>query len=153
MVKIVSANYRNRASEFRWLLRDENQHPSKAVEYKQIDAIGVAFCPSTDFEDGFGCSTVAYCLEATGTNQVSPPAPDDSVRLSFARFGGFFYETPKDGQQVDEFDDDLEAVPAVKTLRLNSDGSMYAVLPAEGETVDPWAKAESKTDARATVPA
>lgn len=63
-MKIVSANYNNRDSDYKWLVRDENEPAQKAVACKAVNATGVSFITSPDYEQGFGCSMVARCETA-----------------------------------------------------------------------------------------
>lgn len=51
-MKIISANYRNRDSEKKWLVRDESQTPEEAVEASTVQAKGVRFCRSGAAEQG-----------------------------------------------------------------------------------------------------
>lgn len=131
---IVSANYRDRTSKYRWLIRDESQDPRQARAFKAIDATGVAFCPSTQWESGFGCSTVAFCETAVGYGPMVtavddeplshlPALIDNSVPLHF-NGRSFFIDKPDEGTAW---------VPTCANLRLNSDGSMHAVIEAAVE--------------------
>lgn len=117
MTMIVSANYRNRQSEFRWLVRDAKQDPSEAVAYRTVTATGVAFCPSTAFETGFGCSTVAFCKSAIGSND--PSNHDPKVQKVRLRFNGAYFVDPQ-GHDVS----------VCESLHLGADGSMHAGLEA-----------------------
>jgi len=113
--KIVSANYNDRESPYRWLVRDEGQHPSEAVAFMSVVLTNAIFCPSSDHESGFGCSIVAFCDEAIGSNNdVSP----DTKKLSITilNFSGTVFYDPETDQNV----------PSCKTLVLNTDGSMQA---------------------------
>jgi|GEM_PF-1287252 len=116
-MRIVSANFNNRRSPQRWLIRDHNQSPEQAVAVVGVIAYNIAFCPSTTYEAGFGCSTVAFCERAEGMD--NPVVPAGAVRL---KFRGFSFYGPDD-----------EEVPACKTLVLMPDGAMYGLLEDEKE--------------------
>jgi hypothetical protein len=75
---IISANYRDRSSQYRWLVRRMDQSPQEAVAYETVHAKGIIFCPSTAYETGFGCSVVAYAHEVTTSG------PEKTVKLRFA---------------------------------------------------------------------
>jgi hypothetical protein len=115
-MKIVSANYRDRRSKKPWLVRNASEHPRKAVAFKEVHIKGhTTFCTSERYEQGFGCSVVASCQEATGTNDSFPTQLSEvKTRIHFNVF-----------RFVDEAGND---VPECKELLLRADGSMYAVL-------------------------
>ncbi len=60
---IVSANYRDRSSPLKWLVRPAISSPAAAVACKSIEATGVKFVetPFGSGEMGFGCRIVAEC--------------------------------------------------------------------------------------------
>lgn len=114
--KIVSANYNDRGgrnTKHPWLIRDFGQPPEKAVPAKAVLATGVDFCPSTDYERGFGCSTVAFCKTAIAANNVKA----DGVPVSFL-IDGFYRKDTRD------------PIESCEQLILAADGSMYATLKA-----------------------
>lgn len=81
---IVSANYRDRSSPLRWLLRSGGSEPVEASPFTALVANGVEFCPSSDYEEGFGCSIVAYCDGAQGfADNADVMIPDGAIRISF----------------------------------------------------------------------
>lgn len=125
---IVSANYRDRSSANRWLLRKWGQPPEKATAHQAIVASGVVFCPSTAFESGFGCSTVAYCEHAAGFDE-SQALPEGAVRLRFV--GDSFYVNGDGSRHVEK----------CAQLILMSDGAMYAILGATAQSADATEKA------------
>ena len=110
-MKIVSANYLDRNSPLRWLIRDENEHPRKAVAVKSVIATGVIFGNSSAYESGFGCATVAICKSAVAANL---PTEHKGRRL---RFSGYRF-----------LDEEGKEVPACDTLFLAEDGRMYAIV-------------------------
>jgi hypothetical protein len=117
--KIVSANYRDRedaTNQGRWLIRDFEQAPREAVEVKQVIATNVAFCPSSAWETGFGCTTVAFCEAAeVQTEELSIDALKEQgfVKLRFEGYRFFNRKTH---------------VETCQQLLLRSDGSMYAIV-------------------------
>jgi hypothetical protein len=105
---IVSANYRNRYAKSRWLVRKVGQKPEEALEYKSVAAKGVTFRDSDAYEQGFGCSTVAYCESAVGDTKGFT----DGQRLRFDRY---MFIDPN-GNYVEK----------VAELALHPDGSMIS---------------------------
>lgn len=63
--KIVSANYQDRESSLKWLVRDEGAPLESAIAYSSLVASGVVFTESGDEERGFGCRVVALCDAVT----------------------------------------------------------------------------------------
>jgi len=116
---IVSANYRDRRSSNPWLIREESQHPSEAVECKAVIATDVAFCPSSSFEEGFGCSTVAFCDTAEGFD--SDVGSDVGNPLHF--YGHSFFSSKKYTSR--------DRVPTCGFLILHADRSMQFGRRAE----------------------
>ena len=111
---IVSANYRDRDSKYKWLVREEGQKPQEAIAVLAVICVGVAFCPATDWETGFGCSTIALC------DDVSYKAEDvEPVEVDLKFSGHSFYN----GKNV---------VETVAELTLGSDGKMKAKLNRKG---------------------
>jgi hypothetical protein len=58
---VVSANYRNRNSNYKWLVRRIDEPIEKAVACEEVYCIGVTFTNSNAEEKGFGCGVVAVC--------------------------------------------------------------------------------------------
>ena len=111
---IVSSNYRDRSSKYKWLVREEGQMPELAIAVLAVTCIGVAFCPATDWETGFGCSTIALC------DDVSYKAEDvEPVEVPLTFSGHSFYNGKT-------------AVDTVDELTLTSDGKMKAKLKRKG---------------------
>lgn len=125
-MKVVSPNYRDRKSEFKWLIRDQNDHPDKAVAFKNVTAVGVTFGPSNAHELGYGCAIVAYCTTAIGTNHME----DDPNRITFT---GFNFVDSK-GQQIS----------TAPYLRLDENGKMFAMLHGNVATRAPEPKVKRK---------
>jgi hypothetical protein len=109
---IISANYRDRSSPYKWLVRRSDQQPQEAVAYKTVRAKGVIFCPSTAYESGFGCSVVAFAHE------VVTEGPEHTIKLKFTGPSGgnlFVDETGKAHEEVAELflgnEGEITAVP------------------------------------------
>jgi hypothetical protein len=112
-LKIVSANYHDRNSDHRWLIRDADQDPEQAVAVKSVIATDVAFCQSTSYEAGFGCSIVAQCQ--TAEEAENPEQIGERLRFDFDAF----------------YTKDRVRVPTCHQLLLKEDGSMWAIIKAE----------------------
>ncbi len=107
---IVSANYRDRNSRYRWLIRRENEELSKAVAYQSVTATGVKFRDSNKEEEGFGCKMVAFCETAEGENPEPQKVKLHFNGTSFVRAGT------------------REVVEKCSSLTLGADGSVSAVV-------------------------
>lgn len=92
MAQIVSANYRNRQSPYRWLIRDEDEPLEKARACKSLVATNFTFQQSSPEEDGFGCRVVARCETAVGS---------DFERRAKVRFDGRKF-VDEDGSVVEQ---------------------------------------------------
>lgn len=110
--KIVSANYRDRKSPYRWLIRQEDQPVESARAFKSVKARGVKIISSNAIEEGFGCRIVAKCQAADGFD----PEPDAPV-VKTLRFDHDAFKDDR-GRRVDEM---LE-------LDLGEDGSIKATV-------------------------
>jgi len=110
---VISANYRNRDSANKWLVRRSNEHPDLAVERSSVHAKGVIFCPSTDYETGFGCTVVAYADEVMEEGS----APENAVKLWFTGPRG-------DNDFVDEGG---KSYPELAELHLGANGEIMGV--------------------------
>jgi hypothetical protein len=111
---IVSANYLDRESPERWLVRDSSQ-PEAAVAHRGVIAHGVAFCPASDYEAGFGCNVVAHCENAIGGSE-DVAIPEGATPLKLVKKIGLFFN-----------EDYSLVVETCDILNLRSDGSTYAV--------------------------
>lgn len=112
---VLSANYLDRNSPNKWLLRESSQKAKEATEWLAVIATDVIFRQSTQYEQGFGCSRVAYCKGiqskiGTGTIEL----PKNAVRL---KFGTLHFIGPNDN-----------VVESCKQLFCNHKGEVYAVL-------------------------
>lgn len=113
VMKIVSANYRNRDSDMRWLVRDEGAPLDSVVECKSLKANEVVFYQSSAEERGFGCSIVARCKRVEILGDTMQKKGKRQVTLRFERDHFCAIET-------------AERVGKCTTLNLNPDGSIYA---------------------------
>lgn len=72
---VVSANYRDRASEYKWLVRRIDEPIEKAVACQVVYCSGVIFGDSNKAEKGFDCNRVAFCENV----QVKYPETDHDL--------------------------------------------------------------------------
>ena len=107
---IVSRNYRDRESPFKWLIRKATEAIENAKAYKNVIAERVTFSESSDGERGFGCRVVAIAESATGSDPELTP-----VALKFV---GYEFQRTDTGESVEEVD----------VLELKEDGSMLATI-------------------------
>lgn len=120
-MKVVTANYRDRKSKLKWLVRDEDQPIHLAVPFNAIMATGVEFKPSNEDEEGFGCTMIALCKTVEGYYEpLKNFEPKQLARLQF-NWNSFVMlgEFPKE-------------ISEVEVLYLNADGHMYADVAGEG---------------------
>lgn len=115
VMKIVSANYRNRDSDMRWLVRDEGAPLDSAVESKSLKAKEVVFYQSSPEERGFGCSIVARCNSVEILGDTMQKKGRGQVTL---RFDGNHFCAVETAKKVGK----------CTTLNLNPDGSIYATV-------------------------
>ncbi len=109
MAKIISPNYRNRSSQYKWLIRDESEPIEAAKACKRITAENVKFVASRE-ESGFGCYIVGKADQAEGHDFQ----PDRSEQGSALHFNGRYFEDAKGN-----------AIQAVDSLMLNDDGTIF----------------------------
>lgn len=77
MSYVVTPNYRNRDSEYKWLIREEGQPLESARACRRVEAHNAKFADSKE-ESGFGCSVVAIAEKAIGYG-----FEDEETRLTF----------------------------------------------------------------------
>lgn len=115
MGKIVSANYLDRNSEYKWMVRDEDD--SNKLEFlKELNVCDVEFQPAGKVEVAHGCGTIAYTtykMKSTASKIVT-----NITNLLRLRFQNNEFVREDNGQVVRE----------CKLLSLRSDGSMYAEI-------------------------
>jgi len=112
---IVSANYFDRTSPQRWLLRPDQDTPSELNAVYHVLAHNVHFGNSSAMEEGFGCRVVANCESA---NSYSNEIPDGEFELKFNGHDRFYKAVGSLRKYLNE----------VKTLRLTKDGKMFATV-------------------------
>lgn len=113
---VVSANYRDRESAYKWLVRQEDEPMAAAKAYKSLMATGVEFIDSNQAEKGFGCRVVARCETVTvDVGDLNQPMNSRRFPLRFA--GNSFF---KKGTR--------EEVKSLDALELREDGSMVGRL-------------------------
>lgn len=121
---VVSANYKDRNSDHPWLIRKIDEKPDDAVAHKTIHATNISFGASNEIEFGFGCTIVANCETATGSNEIVPFDQSDCVKLRFCK--DYFIDAAT-GNKID----------TLSELYLLPDGSMHGkVLVAEAQPAD-----------------
>lgn len=115
-MKIITANYLDRNSEYKWLVRDEHEPIEKAVACKRVVADKVIFADSSAVEEGFGCHTVAKSLHVEMFDVW--PEPKKPIRLWFG--GKYFYP---DSEMEPE-----SRIHSVERLELRPDGKILAIV-------------------------
>lgn len=110
MAYVISANYRDRSSKYRWLIRELGQDPSAALACKSVKAKGVRFADSDKIEEGFGCKIVAIAEEAEGYDFE----PLEPVGMPL-RFDGAYFRDPED-----------KKVESCENLDLSESGAILA---------------------------
>lgn len=114
---VVSANYRDRFSPQRWLIRQEDQSPAEAVPFTSAACRGVTFSRSELKEElGFDCRMVAVAEEAVGMNEGDPESL--STVLQFDGWYDFFDVATRDRVTQRE----------LNQLNLHSNGQITAIL-------------------------
>jgi len=108
---IVAANYLDRKSPYKWLVRREDESPDKARACRSVVCNNVTFQRSSQYEEGFGCSRVARCETAVGTDFEWPLV----VKLTFD--GSYSFLDPN-GNNVE----------TCKGLTLDADGGITALI-------------------------
>lgn len=111
----VSANYRDRSSAYKWLVRRTEDPIEKAVACQEVRARGVVFGPSNASEEGFGCKQVAVCesVSVDGT-EVPTDLPTDWISGAINRIAFNGLEMCK-----------LVPIESISRMQLDSDGHMY----------------------------
>ena len=110
MAQIISANYRNRESEYKWLVRDESEHPDKAIACKSVTVDGrVSFVKSSQYEEGFGCKVVASTDSPVHLVDIEQKPLKFDGHVSFIDGGG-------------------NIVKEVNSIELREDGSILAAF-------------------------
>lgn len=139
--KIISANYRDRESPFRWLVRDEGQPAAEAVPCKSVEAVGVQFVEtwrkdlpfSLEEESGFNCSVVAVAEDAIANGFEGQEITAPEARYTNYQFPEFKQMAFVRGHflpigYVNNFDPELFEVKKVQALRLEETGEIFAAI-------------------------
>lgn len=112
---VVSANYRDRNSPRRWLIRGVNEPIEAAIAWTGVIAKNLRFQDSPEAEAGFGCGVVAIAEFAEGTED--PDAPQCvGERLEFSWPGDFLVAGTRERVTHRE----------IAELHLHKDGFIYA---------------------------
>lgn len=137
---IVSANYRNRKSDYCWLVRKADQPMEEATACSSIRVIGAQFVPSSAAEEGFGCKTVALCddvciigaIEGENTHGIpTNKEPSEHRKVFFEsiiRLGYDHKEYPIgfDGYSICR----MIPIERAASMCLNSDRTMFGTNPS-----------------------
>ncbi len=119
---IVSANYRDRSSPLKWLVRREDQHMGDARPCNKVYAKGVKFVKSSEAEEGFGCKKVAVCDEVQYSyDDAEVLRPAATVPLHY--YIGFMIDFFWSARKLPSAE-----ITSVQELYLGADGKMEAVL-------------------------
>ena len=112
MKKIVSRNYRDYGSDYKWLVRNEGSPAESARACKRVVAKGVKFQKTggegLEVEIGFGCRVVAMCDEA-----IAEDMEPIFEKLTF---------------EYDRFELSGKIVTEVSEMHLEPDGSVLALV-------------------------
>jgi len=111
MAFIISANYNDRNSPQKWLVRDENGGREDTVPSKQLVGYDVTFQRSSSWEEKLGCSRVARAKSYS----VDADVDEDRVREMYFTCGNF-YDRKTD-----------VPVDRCSVLMLEPDGKMYYI--------------------------
>lgn len=118
MTQVISANYRDRTSPYKWLVRDEDQEPEQATACKQVLVAGQVRFERSGKEMGFGCSVVA--TTSADVLMVEPEPPEGAEKFQELKFDSYHDFEDLEGRVVKRVDE----------LNLLQDGKIMAILPA-----------------------
>ncbi|MFZ2151721.1 MAG: hypothetical protein WAV09_01280 [Minisyncoccia bacterium] len=110
--QVVSANYLDRQSPKRWLIRSQGQGIDTVQAFESVEATGVVFTKSSALEEGFACNVVAVCDTAVGSVQPFQKL-GQGKRLEFKPWAAIFRN--ENGHEIQ----------SCNCLVLNPDGSMF----------------------------
>lgn len=108
---IVSANYRDRSSPYRWLIREDHEPPEAARACRTVTLENARFGKSDQYEEGFGCRVVARAEKALGR--------DFEITVNRLHFDGTQDFLDESGQRVTD--------RRFRTMLLAADGQIQAV--------------------------
>lgn len=127
---VISANYKDRQSDYKWLVRPADLPPEDAVPAKWLNASGCAVAASSVYEAGFGCGVVVHAEEVYTEEPLlgkSPvPHPATMTRLKFDGTSRFYRSDDTDFRPVSKMD----------LLCLRADGSIWFAQRAESRWGD-----------------
>jgi hypothetical protein len=108
---VVSANYLNRKSPIKWLVREEDESVDEVQEVEMVVAGGVKFTQSTEVESGFGCGRIAKCVSVVTAPPKSLLVGREPNKMTFDGYDfiGMY------GEKIEE----------VEVMILDVDGGMY----------------------------
>lgn len=124
MAKIISANYRDRGSKYKWLIRESQQDPTEALECREVRASQVRFLRSSGIEEGFGCAIVAEAFGDIQEIGIEPAKesfeiPETAVELRFNGYDGFYVKAAGENS---------ENILTLKSVHLTKHGQIFGVL-------------------------
>jgi hypothetical protein len=119
---VTTANYNDRSSENKWLIRGFNDELKEVVGHPFVKATNVKLVSSHGYPEGrtTGCTMLALCETATGQNQAPEFDKKQMTELKFCTH--YFWDPNKE-----------ECVYGMSELYLDADGKMYAVNPIYNE--------------------
>lgn len=116
MAFIVSRNYLDRASEYKWLIRREDQPISQARACRRVVCEKIEFKMSSEDETGFGCNVVARCENAIG---IGFEGDSDVKGLVFDYDRFLYFDEEEDGWTCADYVGCLELTPENNVLAIN----------------------------------
>lgn len=123
---VVSANYRDRHSPYRWLIRQAGDPLEKARACRRVELRSeVGLVQSSDGEEGFGCRRVALCEDVVGYE-----FEDEAKALTVADESDGYVPVEWDGLNfVAKFGDSEKYIGSAKMMRLEANGKIFAAGP------------------------
>lgn len=118
---VLSANYKNRASDIKWLARPEDQHPSTEgalIPTKAMIGENVLFTTSSQYESGFGCGLVAKAESYSAFPKIDVPVGAEKLF-----FNGSWFVRDADRFKGGSYSDRVRGADRVYFA---ADGGVYA---------------------------
>lgn len=115
-MQIITANYLDRNSEYKWLVRKEHEPIEKAVACKRVVADNVLFEVSSIVEKGFGRRTMIKALNV----EMFDVRPKPKKLIKLWSVGKYFYS-----------DSEMEPgshLRSVERLELQPDGEILVIV-------------------------
>lgn len=124
MKYIVSANYRDRSSPYRWLIRKSDEPAEEAKACQKVVATGIQFVETTYRTDlvaetGFGCGVVAECDSAQGFYFEE----ENLKAVETKQIASLYFDMDRFRKSSDD-----QAVNCAAELTLSPTGEMIAAL-------------------------